>query len=72
MSIRMTNVGFGRLAKPTGKPVSVPTPKVYDFTDGKRPHIPAEERADAGSAPRRDSGSPVPTPELIDIRQRRG
>jgi len=71
MAGRMTNFGFGTLAKPTGKPAEVPTPKVYDFTGGKRPVIPEEERSDLDRRDGPGGASPVPQPRVIDGNRRR-
>lgn len=70
MPARMTNFGFGTLAKPSGKPATIKTPKVYDFTNGKRPKIPKEERSDLRPGKDRADASPVPTPDIIDGRRK--
>ena len=66
MKTRMTTVGFGAMAKPSGKPAEVPTPKVYDFTNGKRPVIPEEERSDAPSAAPQPTDTVLPQPPVFD------
>lgn len=70
MSARMTTFGFGSLAKPSGKPVTLKRPKVYDFTNGKRPHIPEEDRSDVVPDQGPSGASPVPQPRVIDARRK--
>lgn len=71
MASMFSNFGFGSLARPgSGQPAEIKQPKVYDFTGGKTPVIPADERSDIpDSAPRRTAG--LPQPDVLDCRKRR-
>lgn len=72
MASNFSNFGFGSLARPgSGRPAEIKQPKVYDFTGGKTPVIPPEERSDLPDAEPRRSGAGLPQPDVVDCRRRR-
>lgn len=63
-------IGHGAAA--TDRPAAIPTPSVYDFTNGKRPEIADADRPHLkrGSGP--EAGSVLPTPPVRDFNRRGG
>jgi len=68
------NYGFGSVkGSSKGKTAEVKTPKVYDFTRGKRPTIPPEEQVQSQKAEKKENaaGARVPQPEFYDFNKKR-
>lgn len=70
MSFRTGIFGFGSGGSKRGKPATVKTPKLYDFTGGKRPSIPEEERAPVVRQQAGQQGK-LPQPEVYDFTKNR-
>lgn len=68
-----TPYGFALTGLPgdRGSPVSVQTPKVYDFTGGRSPDIPDAERRYVRRDDRPAEGGALPRPQLLDYTRRK-
>lgn len=73
MTVRTrTPYGFGATMQPgdRGAPVTVQTPKVYDFNAEQPPVIPERERSYVRHDDRPTAGGALPRPPVLDFNRR--